>query len=257
MGRALTLRLVGAHSFGRGVLGCADPHPLITDVYHLAARASASSTHATAASSRSRATTSRRRTSGVWRLHLCLPRGAAATPRRSPRDSLDSLAPIARLAVRRFASAATRRAQLGFSHRCDAALSRGGGWGCRLSYWLVYSTFGVVIAPVNFLFQELIPFWFYMKIAFLVWCMLPSTKVTENPRTRRTSSLQRRVASSRVGRSVGGGVRGRRATPSGPARETGRRPRSPAVCGFCSALCVATHADDSDDVLFVWRRRRR
>jgi len=44
-----------------------------------------------------------------------------------------------------------------------------------LSYWVVYALFSFIMGPMNFLFS-FIPFFFYIKIGFLVWCMMPNTK---------------------------------------------------------------------------------
>ena len=39
---------------------------------------------------------------------------------------------------------------------------------------MISAIFTFVMGPMNFLFS-FIPFFFYIKIAFLVWCMLPTT----------------------------------------------------------------------------------
>jgi len=44
-----------------------------------------------------------------------------------------------------------------------------------LSYWTVYASFNVVEYFSSFILRW-IPFYYFAKISFLVWCFLPSTK---------------------------------------------------------------------------------
>lgn len=47
---------------------------------------------------------------------------------------------------------------------------------CRLTYWSIFAAFSILEAFVAFLLHR-IPFYYALKLAFLVWCYMPHTQV--------------------------------------------------------------------------------
>ena len=44
-----------------------------------------------------------------------------------------------------------------------------------ITYWCVFTTFKIVMAPLDFILSFL-PFYFYLKLTLLVWLFSPTTK---------------------------------------------------------------------------------